>query len=172
MRRVLDYVRGRKGKMMRPILVLLLAKELGAIAEPTLHAAVSLELLHTSSLIHDDVVDESEERRRKSQCKKGLRQQSSGAPRRLHAGQNPKPVGYDGAHRHCRCRGAPRCDVGRGRNFAALARRTRKFRRKPPISTSIHRKTGALFEACGELAALSMHADAEFLAGGHALWAV
>ena len=63
MRRVLEYVRGRKGKMMRPILVLLLAKELGTIAEPTLHAAVSLELLHTSSLIHDDVVDESELRR-------------------------------------------------------------------------------------------------------------
>ena len=35
MRRVLDYVRGRKGKMMRPILVLLLAKELGEIGEPT-----------------------------------------------------------------------------------------------------------------------------------------
>ena len=70
MRRVLDYVRGRKGKMMRPILVLLLAKELGEIGEPTLRAAVALELLHTSSLIHDDVVDESEERRGKASVRK------------------------------------------------------------------------------------------------------
>ena len=48
---------------MRPVLVLLLAKELGTIGESTLRSAVTLELLHTSSLIHDDVVDESDERR-------------------------------------------------------------------------------------------------------------
>ena len=63
MSQVLSYVRSRKGKMMRPMLVLLLAKELGAIGESTLRSAVTLELLHTSSLIHDDVVDESDERR-------------------------------------------------------------------------------------------------------------
>lgn len=63
MDQVLTYVRRRKGKMMRPILVLLLAKEWGEIRASTLHSAVTLELLHTSSLIHDDVVDESEERR-------------------------------------------------------------------------------------------------------------
>ena len=45
---------------------MLLAKELGTIEEPTLRSAVTLELLHTSSLIHDDVVDESEERRGKA----------------------------------------------------------------------------------------------------------
>ena len=55
MSQVLSYVRSRKGKMMRPMLVLLLAKELGAIGESTLRSAVTLELLHTSSLIHDDV---------------------------------------------------------------------------------------------------------------------
>ena len=49
MSQVLSYVRSRKGKMMRPILVLLLAKELGAIGESTLRSAVTLELLHTSS---------------------------------------------------------------------------------------------------------------------------
>ena len=63
MSQVLSYVRSRKGKMMRPMLVLLLAKELGAIGESTLRSAVTLELLHTSSLIHDDVVDESYRRR-------------------------------------------------------------------------------------------------------------
>ena len=48
---------------MRHILVLLVAKLYGEIKPPTLHAAVSLELLHTASLVHDDVVDESTERR-------------------------------------------------------------------------------------------------------------
>ena len=59
----LDYVRRREGKMMRPILVLLMAKELGEVGEKTLRSAVTLELLHTASLVHDDVVDESAQRR-------------------------------------------------------------------------------------------------------------
>lgn len=48
---------------MRPILVLLAAKLYGEICPATLHAAVALELLHNASLVHDDVVDESTERR-------------------------------------------------------------------------------------------------------------
>ncbi len=59
----LAYVRGRQGKMMRPVLVLLVAKEKGNVDTQTLRAAVTLELLHTASLVHDDVVDESSERR-------------------------------------------------------------------------------------------------------------
>ena len=59
----LAYVRSRKGKMMRPLLVILIARELGKISEDTLRSAVTLELLHTASLVHDDVVDESGERR-------------------------------------------------------------------------------------------------------------
>lgn len=54
----LEYVRGRKGKMMRPLLVLLIAKECGDVSLDSLRAAVTLELLHTASLVHDDVVDE------------------------------------------------------------------------------------------------------------------
>ena len=48
---------------MRPMLILLLAKNFGFVSEATQNAAVGLELLHTASLIHDDVVDESAERR-------------------------------------------------------------------------------------------------------------
>lgn len=59
----LGYIRQRKGKMMRPLLVLLMAKELGEVTEASLRSAVTLELLHTASLVHDDVVDESNERR-------------------------------------------------------------------------------------------------------------
>ncbi len=60
---VLDHIRQRAGKRMRPMLILLMAKNFGQITTATQHAAVGLELLHTASLVHDDVVDESEERR-------------------------------------------------------------------------------------------------------------
>ena len=59
----LDHIRQRAGKRMRPILILLMAKNFRRITDATQHAAVGLELLHTASLVHDDVVDESGERR-------------------------------------------------------------------------------------------------------------
>ncbi len=59
----LTQVKARSGKMMRPILVLLSAKLFGSIKENALQVAVAYETFHTASLIHDDVVDESEERR-------------------------------------------------------------------------------------------------------------
>ena len=60
---VLDHIRQRAGKRMRPILILLMARNFGKVSSVTQHSAVGLELLHTASLVHDDVVDESEERR-------------------------------------------------------------------------------------------------------------
>ncbi len=60
---VLSHIRSRKGKMMRPMLVLLTAKATGSIGKAVLRSAVTLELLHTASLVHDDIVDESDERR-------------------------------------------------------------------------------------------------------------
>ncbi|MDD5862828.1 MAG: polyprenyl synthetase family protein [Prevotella sp.] len=59
----LQHIRNRAGKRMRPMLILLMAKNFGKISDITQHAAVGLELLHTASLVHDDVVDESTERR-------------------------------------------------------------------------------------------------------------
>lgn len=60
---VISHIRQKQGKMMRPMLVLLSAKLFGEVCPATLHAAAALELLHTASLVHDDVVDESTERR-------------------------------------------------------------------------------------------------------------
>ena len=59
----LSHIRQRGGKRMRPMLILLAAKNFGTVSEVTQNAAVGLELLHTASLVHDDVVDESKERR-------------------------------------------------------------------------------------------------------------
>ncbi len=60
---VLGYIRQRSGKRMRPMLILLVTKAFGEITHVSQYAAVGLELLHTASLVHDDVVDESAERR-------------------------------------------------------------------------------------------------------------
>lgn len=62
---ILAYVRTTKGKELRPILTLLAAGMFGSVNEDTITAAVSLELLHTASLMHDDVVDQTYERRSK-----------------------------------------------------------------------------------------------------------
>ena len=60
---IIRYVLKMKGKQMRPMFVFLSAKMCGEFNESTHLAASSIELLHTASLIHDDVVDESYERR-------------------------------------------------------------------------------------------------------------
>ena len=59
----LAHIRQRGGKRMRPMLIMLMAKNFGQVSQVTQNAAVGLELLHTASLVHDDVVDESSERR-------------------------------------------------------------------------------------------------------------
>ena len=57
------YVLRTKGKQIRPILVMLSAKLFGEIGQKTYTAASLVELLHTASLVHDDVVDDANERR-------------------------------------------------------------------------------------------------------------
>ena len=59
----LEHIKNRGGKRMRPMLILLIAKNFGDVTDVTLRSAIGLELLHTASLVHDDVVDESSQRR-------------------------------------------------------------------------------------------------------------
>ena len=61
--RVMKYIIKRKGKQLRPMFVFLSAKLHGDINESTYRAAALVEMLHTATLVHDDVVDESYERR-------------------------------------------------------------------------------------------------------------
>lgn len=60
---IMRYIVRRKGKQLRPMFVLLSAKLAGDVNEVTYRAASLVELLHTATLVHDDVVDESFERR-------------------------------------------------------------------------------------------------------------
>jgi octaprenyl-diphosphate synthase len=61
--RIMRYVVRTKGKQMRPMFVILSARLYGAANESTYRAASLVELLHTATLVHDDVVDEASERR-------------------------------------------------------------------------------------------------------------
>ena len=61
--RIMKYIIKRKGKQLRPMFVFLCAKLHGEVNESTYRAAALVELLHTATLVHDDVVDESLERR-------------------------------------------------------------------------------------------------------------
>jgi octaprenyl-diphosphate synthase len=60
---VTKYVLRRKGKQMRPLFVFLTSKLTGEVTESSYTAASLIELMHTATLVHDDVVDESNERR-------------------------------------------------------------------------------------------------------------
>ena len=66
---IMRYVQESRGKRLRPILVLLSAKLLGEVNERTLRAATFVEMMHSATLIHDDVVDDADERRGKASVK-------------------------------------------------------------------------------------------------------
>ncbi len=61
--KITNYIVKRKGKQLRPMFVFLSAQTVGTINESTYRAAALIELLHTATLVHDDVVDDSNERR-------------------------------------------------------------------------------------------------------------
>ena len=61
--KIMYYIIKRKGKQMRPMFVFLSAKAFGKVSESTYTAASLIELLHTATLVHDDVVDDANERR-------------------------------------------------------------------------------------------------------------
>jgi len=59
----LQHIHKRQGKRLRPLLMMLVARCFGPLDDSVLHAAVAIELMHTASLVHDDIVDESDQRR-------------------------------------------------------------------------------------------------------------
>jgi octaprenyl-diphosphate synthase len=69
MNSIMQYVLDSRGKRMRPILVLLSTKLFGEVNEQTLRSATFVEIIHSATLIHDDVVDNADERRGKSSVK-------------------------------------------------------------------------------------------------------
>ena len=158
MQGVIEHIKQKNGKMMRPILVLLIAKSFGKVEDESIYSAVALELLHTASLIHDDVVDESALRR--------------GQPSTNAIYDNKVSV-LAGAFFLATCL----MEVGKTRNHkiidlvANLGRKLSEGELLQLENTDkldlteesyfevISKKTAALFEACAEIAALSVHAS-------------
>ncbi len=159
----LAYIRSREGKMMRPILVLLVARELGNPGTTALRAAVTLELLHTASLVHDDIVDESCQRRG---------QASANA---VYGNKVAVLLGdylLSGALRYSALTG--RVDIvetvaqlghtlSEGEIFQLSNIRCEEVSEEAYFHI-ISSKTAALFAACAELGARAMGADADFTA--------
>ena len=159
----LDYVRRRQGKMMRPLLVVLMARELGNVSVDSLRSAVTLELLHTASLVHDDVVDESGERR---------------GQRSVNAVYDNKVAVLVGDYllSTSLLQAAMTGNIGVVEIISRLGGTLSEGEicqlaniRKEAITEEayfhiIHHKTAALFAACAELGAISAGADAEYVA--------
>lgn len=161
MNQALGYVRGRKGKMMRPILVLLLAREIGEVREATLRSAVTLELLHTSSLVHDDVVDESDERRGQASVHKIYDNKIAVLLGDYMLAKTLHQAALTGSVRiveHVSNLGAT---LSEGEIFQ-LANVETDFISEKAYYSIIKGKTAALFAACGALSAISMEADEDF----------
>ena len=143
---------------MRPILMLLMAKNFGGINKATLHAAVGLELLHTASLVHDDVVDESPERRGQAS---------------VNAAYNNKVAVLIGdyilstallhvSHTHHEQIVMSLAELGRtlsNGEILQITSNTSDVLSEETYYSVIHQKTAALFEACCGIGAISASAD-------------
>ena len=157
---VIAHIRQRNGKMMRPILVLLVARLYGAIRPATLHAAVALELLHTASLVHDDVVDESTERRGQLSVNAIYNNKVAVlvgdfllATSLVHAGKTMSHEILEVVS----CLGQ---DLAEGELLQLSNVSNPQFSEEIYFDV-IRKKTAALFAACTKSAALSVHADDE-----------
>ncbi len=159
---VLAYIRQRRGKMMRPLLVLLVAKECGDVSLSALRSAVTLELLHTASLVHDDVVDESAKRRGQSSVNA------------LFDNKVAVLVGdylLSGALHQSALTGDVRCvdiiarlggTLAEGEVFQ-LANIRNSVSTQEAYFDIIRRKTAELFATCAELGALTCGAHSSFI---------
>lgn len=161
MNQALGYVRGRKGKMMRPILVLLLAKELGEVSISTLRSAVTLELLHTSSLVHDDVVDESSERRGQASVHKIYDNKIAVLLGDYMLAKTLHQAALTGKVEIVEEVSNLGATLSEGEIFQ-LANVSTDFISEEAYYNIIRNKTAALFASCGSLSALSMDAPEEY----------
>ena len=157
---MLEYVRGKHGKMMRPMLVILSAKEFGPVNDNVLHSAVTLELLHTASLSHDDVIDESNERRGAASVNALFGNKASILTGDYLLSRSLHEAALTG--------NVEIVDVVAKLGGTLAEGEIRQLHNLQQATASeesyfeiIHHKTAALFEACGKLGALAAEAPAE-----------
>lgn len=160
--RALQYVRSRKGKMMRPLLVLLIARECGTIGEKALHSAVTLELLHTASLVHDDVVDESNERRGQASVNAVYGNQVSVLVGDYLLSKSLQEAAFTGSLRIVDIISRLGGTLSEGEIYQIANIRSEQISEEAYFRIIDH-KTATLFAACAELGALSADAGEDFI---------
>ena len=157
---VLSHIRQRGGKRMRPILMLLIAKNYGQVTDVTQYSAIGLELLHTASLVHDDVVDESEERRGQASVNATYNNKAAVLVGDFILSTALLNVSYTNNQQIIRKL------AELGRTLASRELLQLSNIRNEEISESIYydvikQKTAVLFEACASIGALSAGASEE-----------
>ena len=156
----LEHIRQRTGKQMRPMLTLLSAKNYGEVSDVTLDAAVSLELLHTASLIHDDVVDESSERRGQSSVNASYNNKVAVLVGDYLLSSALLSVSYTDNQRIIQYLAQLGCTLSAGEILQLQNISNKEFSEEIYYQV-INQKTASLFEACGAMGALSAGANDE-----------
>ena len=151
---VLGHIRQRGGKRMRPVMTLLSALNCGEINESTLHSAVGLELLHTASLVHDDVVDESEQRRGQASVNALYNNKVAVLVGDYQLSSALLSVSYTNNQRIIQYLAQLGCTLSAGEILQLQNISNKEFSEEIYYQV-INQKTASLFEACGAMGALS-----------------
>jgi len=157
---VLNHIRQQGGKRMRPMLILLMAKNYGDVSTVTQHAAVGLELLHTASLVHDDVVDESSERRGQASVNASYNNKVAILVGDYILSTALLHVSYTGNQQIVESLATLGRTLSAGEILQLSNIRNEDFSEQIYFDV-IRQKTAALFEACASIGALSAGASAE-----------
>ena len=160
LQQVIAHIRQKNGKMMRPMLVLLAAKLLDEVKPATLHAAASLELLHTASLVHDDVVDDSTERRGQLSVNALFNNKVAVLAGDYLLATALVQAGLTRSLGIVDLISALGRELAEGELLQLSNVRNEKFSEEVYFEV-IHKKTAALFDACTNAGAVSVGADAE-----------
>lgn len=157
---VVSHIRQRQGKMMRPMLVMLVARLYGEVRPATLHAAASLELLRTASLVHDDVVDESSERRGQLSANAAFNNKVAVLAGDYLLATSLVHAQLTESHPIIRLVSRLGQDLADG-ELLQLSNVSNLHFSEPVYFDVIRKKTAALFAACTQAAALSMEVGEE-----------
>ncbi len=155
-----EHVRGYRGKMLRPALLLLTARSLGRVSETHLALSVVVEMIHLATLLHDDVLDEADVRRRRPTIRR-LENNEVSVLLGDYLVSNAYHLCSSLGDSHVACRvGATTTTVCEG-ELMQIHHRGNCELSEPEYFEIIDRKTAALTALCGELGAYAAGAAPE-----------
>ncbi len=159
---VLEHIKSRAGKRMRPILTLLVAKTFGEVSMVTQNAAIGLELLHTASLVHDDVVDEANMRRGQASVNAMFDNRASVLVGDFILATALLKIAQTRDHRMVECLAELGRTLASG-ELMQLATLSSEEMSEETYMSVIEKKTAAMFEMCAGLGALSVKESDEMV---------